>query len=68
MTIGQYDTFANPQGCHIIRGALSSQVSEWEKFRGLTLKQMSCLSKECVKLLTCLWKLETDTPTQAAYF
>ena len=23
MKIGLYDTFANPQGCHIIRGALS---------------------------------------------
>ena len=28
MTIGLYDTFANPQGCHIIRGALYTYQNE----------------------------------------
>ena len=33
MTLGLYDTFSNPQGCHINRGALYSKTPDYQMWR-----------------------------------
>ena len=47
MTIGLYDTFANPQGCHITRGALYKQCK--------SLLYYLVFSKDSVSYKCVLW-------------